>query len=103
MTAAYAQGPRAADWLRTRASENALVFWPDGATAIVNGHSLIPSHRPQNSTQPERIDTISLTTDRTGDQTEDGTLRDHHPNGGTGRTTSPIGRTTPEEPVSQDR
>jgi len=36
-TAAYAQGPHAADWLRTRPGRTALVVWPDATTTIVSG------------------------------------------------------------------
>jgi hypothetical protein len=31
-TAAYALGPDAADWLRTRPGRTALVIWADGST-----------------------------------------------------------------------
>jgi thiamine biosynthesis lipoprotein len=36
-TAAYAQGGRAADWLRTRPGRAALVVHDDGSTEIVGG------------------------------------------------------------------
>ncbi|WP_018681954.1 FAD:protein FMN transferase [Actinokineospora enzanensis] len=34
-TAAYAHGPAAADWLRTRPDRDALVVWPDGTTTVI--------------------------------------------------------------------
>nr|WP_233495635.1 FAD:protein FMN transferase [Geodermatophilus sp. TF02-6] len=36
-TAAYAQGPDAAAWLRTRPGRTALVVWSDGSTTPVRG------------------------------------------------------------------
>ena len=46
-TAAYAQGPAAADWLRTR-GRTALVVWPDGSTTLLDGrpHPTSPLDRP---------------------------------------------------------
>jgi thiamine biosynthesis lipoprotein len=38
-TAAYAHGPRAAEWLQTRPGRIALVVWPDATTTIVDGRS----------------------------------------------------------------
>jgi FAD:protein FMN transferase len=37
-TAAYAHGPRAAEWLRTRPDRIALVVWPDATTTLIEGH-----------------------------------------------------------------
>ena len=36
-TAAYAHGPDAADWLRTRPGRTGLVVWADGTTTTVTG------------------------------------------------------------------
>ena len=36
-TAAYARGPDAATWLRTRPGRTGLVVWADGRTEIVGG------------------------------------------------------------------
>jgi len=36
-TAAYAHGPQAADWLRTRPGRTALVVWPDATTTLIDG------------------------------------------------------------------
>lgn len=34
-TAAFAQGPAASTWLRTRAGRSGLVVWADGSTDVV--------------------------------------------------------------------
>jgi FAD:protein FMN transferase len=45
-TAAYAQGPDAADWLRTRPGRIGLVVWADGSTTTVrDGAHLLPATR----------------------------------------------------------
>jgi thiamine biosynthesis lipoprotein len=45
-TAAYAQGPDAATWLRTRPGRSGLVVWADGSTTTVrDGAYLLPSAR----------------------------------------------------------
>lgn len=36
-TAAYAHGPQAAEWLRTRPERIALVVWPDASTTLIDG------------------------------------------------------------------
>jgi thiamine biosynthesis lipoprotein len=36
-TAAYAHGPQAAEWLRTRPGRTALVVWPDATTTVIDG------------------------------------------------------------------
>lgn len=36
-TSAYAQGGRAASWLRTRPGRTALVVWPDASTTVIDG------------------------------------------------------------------
>lgn len=38
-TAAYAQGPTAARWLRTRPGRRSLVVWKDGSTTLVDGRA----------------------------------------------------------------
>jgi thiamine biosynthesis lipoprotein len=49
-TAAYAQGPHAADWLRGR-GRTALVVWPDATTTIVDGRATTRPPAPTNLKQ----------------------------------------------------
>ncbi|WP_245614016.1 FAD:protein FMN transferase [Actinokineospora inagensis] len=39
-TAAYAHGPDAAEWLRTRVGRSGLVVWEDGSSTVVDGYRL---------------------------------------------------------------
>ena len=44
-TAAFAQGPDAANWLRGRPGRTGLVVWPDGSTTVIDGRPPLPHDR----------------------------------------------------------